>query len=548
MSVLTTIEKNFNYLYTKQNELDKLLAKVNLSIREQQKKNRLKEEISNILSDILSLQCNDVLSTSFYMQVNSIEQEIYNLLDSKKEVLNKLNDKKNNIYKIANKIFPIIYSIDILQNSVHIKVDVEKRLLDLKNTILNYETNKKQLIAIKYLSKKTKAYEEGLIKLVDLIKNYELKQELSFEKKQEIFEIFSNISLNIQNDVNHTKVFNENIISNEAKYTHEYILWYENLFIDMFKDAGLLLPSFYNQIRDIQSDKSIISAYTNKFINFIYRNYVSEINLYIKKLEKNIVKYKSDIELQLGFCYSYDRTSDMEEILNKIQKEKILPSYLLSSNSKELLKYILFDLDISFDNNMELYNILDDLHKCICQVFDNERYIDMYKFNMIQKPIQIAQYRQYYIDVLDEAKEKIISEYINKIDTLIENENLEDCSTSELMNKINNLSNDVKKLEEALEFINKNYRSFGNENFKKYIETIQKRYELFELYQNVVEKKAKFIYKIKAKVELKKESNLIYEFANKKGIKDKLTSELLNDIFKDDNSLKNEVISLIKSN
>lgn len=548
MSVLTTIEKNFNYLYTKQNELDKLLAKVNLSIREQQKKNRLKEEISNILSDILSLQCNDVLSTSFYMQVNSIEQEIYNLLDSKKEVLNKLNDKKNNIYKIANKIFPIIYSIDILQNSVHIKVDVEKRLLDLKNTILNYETNKKQLIAIKYLSKKTKAYEEGLIKLVDLIKNYELKQELSFEIKQEIFEIFSNISLNIQNDVNHTKVFNESIISNEAKYTHEYILWYENLFIDMFKDAGLLLPSFYNQIRDIQSDKSIISAYTNKFINFIYRNYVSEINLYIKKLEKNIVKYKSDIELQLGFCYSYDRTSDMEEILNKIQKEKILPSYLLSSNSKELLKYILFDLDISFDNNMELYNILDDLHKCICQVFDNERYIDMYKFNMIQKPIQIAQYRQYYIDVLDEAKEKIISEYINKIDTLIENENLEDCSTSELMNKINILSNDVKKLEEALEFINKNYRSFGNENFKKYIETIQKRYELFELYQNVVEKKAKFIYKIKAKVELKKESNLIYEFANKKGIKDKLTSELLNDIFKDDNSLKNEVISLIKSN
>lgn len=548
MSVLTTIEKNFNYLYTKQNELDKLLAKVNLSIREQQKKNRLKEEISNILSDILSLQCNDVLSTSFYMQVNSIEQEIYNLLDSKKEVLNKLNDKKNNIYKIANKIFPIIYSIDILQNSVHIKVDVEKRLLDLKNTILNYETNKKQLIAIKYLSKKTKAYEEGLIKLVDLIKNYELKQELSFEIKQEIFEIFSNISLNIQNDVNHTKVFNENIISNEAKYTHEYILWYENLFIDMFKDAGLLLPSFYNQIRDIQSDKSIISAYTNKFINFIYRNYVSEINLYIKKLEKNIVKYKSDIELQLGFCYSYDRTSDMEEILNKIQKEKILPSYLLSSNSKELLKYILFDLDISFDNNMELYNILDDLHKCICQVFDNERYIDMYKFNMIQKPIQIAQYRQYYIDVLDEAKEKIISEYINKIDTLIENENLEDCSTSELMNKINILSNDVKKLEEALEFINKNYRSFGNENLKKYIETIQKRYELFELYQNVVEKKAKFIYKIKAKVELKKESNLIYEFANKKGIKDKLTSELLNDIFKDDNSLKNEVISLIKSN
>lgn len=548
MSVLTTIEKNFNYLYTKQNELDKLLAKVNLSIREQQKKNRLKEEISNILSDILSLQCNDVLSTSFYMQVNSIEQEIYNLLDSKKEVLNKLNDKKNNIYKIANKIFPIIYSIDILQNSVHIKVDVEKRLLDLKNTILNYETNKKQLIAIKYLSKKTKAYEEGLIKLVDLIRNYELKQELSFEIKQEIFEIFSNISLNIQNDVNHTKVFNESIISNEAKYTHEYILWYENLFIDMFKDAGLLLPSFYNQIRDIQSDKSIISAYTNKFINFIYRNYVSEINLYIKKLEKNIVKYKNDIELQLGFCYSYDRTSDMEEILNKIQKEKILPSYLLSSNSKELLKYILFDLDISFDNNMELYNILDDLHKCICQVFDNERYIDMYKFNMIQKPIQIAQYRQYYIDVLDEAKEKIISEYINKIDTLIENENLEDCSTSELMNKINNLSNDVKKLEEALEFINKNYRSFGNENFKKYIETIQKRYELFELYQNVVEKKAKFIYKIKAKVELKKESNLIYEFANKKGIKDKLTSELLNDIFKDDNSLKNEVISLIKSN
>ena len=41
---------------------------------------------------------------------------------------------------------------------------------------------------------------------------------------------------------------------------------------------------------------------------------------------------------------------------------------------------------------------------------------------------------------------------------------------------------------------------------------------------------------------------ILVQKAYKKGIKDKLTSELLNDIFKDDNSLKNEVISLIKSN
>ena len=51
-------------------------------------------------------------------------------------------------------------------------------------------------IVIKELSKKTKLLPR-MEELVDLIKNYELKQELSFEIKQEIFEIFSNISLNI---------------------------------------------------------------------------------------------------------------------------------------------------------------------------------------------------------------------------------------------------------------------------------------------------------------------------------------------------------------
>lgn len=547
MSVLTNVEKNFNYLYTKQNELDKLLAKVNLSIKEQYQKDKLKEEICNILSDILSLQCNDVLSTSFYMQVNAIEQNIYTLLDMKKDKLKVLTQKKSNIYKIANKILPIIYSIDILQNSTHIKIDIEKRLLDLKNTILNYETNKKQLIAIKYLEKKVKIYEEGLLKLINLISNYELKKELSFEIKQEIFNIFSSISLEVQNDINHTKVFNEDVISNDLIYVEEYILWYENLFLDMLKDSGLILPNYYNQLINIKNNKKLPANYIENFVNFIYRNYMSEIALYKKKLVKYITKYKKEIDLQLGYCYSYDGLSNIDEILNKIQNQKILPSYLLTSRSKEMLKYILFDLDISFNSDIELYNILDDLHENICKVFDCEKYIDMYKFNTRYKSIQIAQYRQYYIDVLEKAKENVLTQYINKIDELIESEHLEDCSTTQIMNEIDTLNNDITKLENSLEYISKNYRSFNNENFKTYIDTIQKRYELFELYQSIIDKKSKFLYKVKAKVKLKKESNFIYEFANKKWIKEQLNHELLQDIFKDDNKLFNEINGICKN-
>lgn len=547
MSVLTSVEKNFNYLYTKQSELEKLLGKVNLDLQEQCQKEKLKKELCNILSDILSLQCNDILSTSFYMQVNSIEQSIYNLLNAKKKKLKLLTNKKSNIYITANKILPIIYSIDILQNSTHIKVDIEKRLLDLKNTILNYETNKKQLIAIEYLEKKVKSYEIGLLNIIKLVSNYELKNELSFEIKQEIFNIFSEISLEIQNDINHTKVFNEDIISNELTYVEDYILWYENLFLDMFKDTGLILPSYYNQLMDIKNNKKLPINYIENFINFIYRNYISEISLYKKKLINLINKYKKEIDLQLGYCYSYDGINDINDILNKIQKEKILPSYVLTSHSKDTLKYLLFDLDISFNGGIELYNILDDLHKSICKVFNTEKYLDMYKFNTRYKSIQIAQYRQYYIDVLEEAKEQVLSEYVRKIDELIDNENLEDCSTTQIMNEINNLNDDISKLENALEYINKNYRSFNNENFKTYINTIQKRYEISELYNNIINKKSKLFYKLKAKMKFEEESKFIYEFANKKWIKEQLNYELLQNIFKDDTKLLSEITENVKN-
>ena len=118
MSTLTNLEKKFNYLYVKESELDKLLEKENPIPKEQYQKNKLKEEISDVLSDIFSLQCDDALSTSFFMQVDFIEQKVNKLLEIKHKELDTLYKKKSNVYKIAEKIFSIIYSIDILQNSI----------------------------------------------------------------------------------------------------------------------------------------------------------------------------------------------------------------------------------------------------------------------------------------------------------------------------------------------------------------------------------------------------------------------------------------------
>lgn len=186
MSILSSVEGEFADLYDLQKELDDFLSSIT-SVN-QYEVDKVKNEITNILADVLSLNCNDVLSCSFYMQVNQIEQIIYNVLDEKKKNLDKLINCKNEVYKLASKLFSNIYSIEVLLNSAHIKVDIEKRLLDIKNSIVTLDQNKKRICAINFLKEKNEKYKNGLETLLNIVNEYRRKDEIDFELRKELFE------------------------------------------------------------------------------------------------------------------------------------------------------------------------------------------------------------------------------------------------------------------------------------------------------------------------------------------------------------------------
>ena len=154
-------------------------------------------KISNILTDILSTKCEDVLSASFYLQINNIEQEIYNILDDKKKVLNELLSYKQEICDTAKIIFSLIYSIDILENSFHINIKSPMYLLDIKSLVKSKDVCSKKIIALEFLKEKLNLYKKGMIELIQISSKNKLKSSLSFEKRQKIFNIFSSISLKI---------------------------------------------------------------------------------------------------------------------------------------------------------------------------------------------------------------------------------------------------------------------------------------------------------------------------------------------------------------
>ncbi len=545
MSILTSIEGEFNNLYDLQKELDDFLA--NITNVDQYELIKIKEEITNILSEVLSLQCDDVLSCSFYLQVNQIEQIVYNILNDKKEKLNDLIKCKNEVYKLASKLFSNIYSIEVIQNSAHIKIDIEKRLLDIKNSIVVLETNKKRICAINFLKEKNKKYKEGLAKLLNIINEYRVKEDITFDVKKEIFEIFKSISMTDDVSIQHTKVFNE-VEEDDTVNTFEYVYWYEKTFLELCKMAGVTLPSYSDEIVKSIVDGNLSSRIIDEYAEFISNKYNFEMETLLNKLNEEILKENIDINKQLGYCLTYDNIVNIKDLLYKIQIDKVLPVYLVTSKESKGIEHLLFDLDIEFDENITAFRVINDLHDKVYELFDTNRYMDLYKFNSKYKSRQIAAFRQYYIDILEKSKQEITDKYIEDIENIVKNDKSDNCSTSEFMKKIELLEKDIKILENVLKFINEKYRKFDETNLKIYINTIQKRYNIDNLYENIINNKSRFIYKLKAKACMEQVRKCVCEFANNDDIKFKLQEELIYNLDGCSNELKNEIIEKININ
>ena len=178
-------------------------------------------------------------------------------------------------------------------------------------------------------------------------------------------------------------------------------------------------------------------------------------------------------------------------------------------------------------------------------LFDEEKYLKMYKNNSNLNSIQIANYRQYYISILEIAKENLKEKYKEKIELYIAKKDFSKYKTSDLVEKIKNLENYIDLLKQALDYINKNYRDFGKANLKLYMYSIQSRYNIQNLYDNVIARKSNLAYKVMAKNKLKQQEKYLYEFVNRKDIKQKLQNEIINNIFKDSDNLKEELLNKI---
>ena len=543
MSILSSVEGEFTDLYDLQKELDDFLSSIT-SVN-QYEVDKVKNEITNILADVLSLNCNDVLSCSFYMQVNQIEQIIYNVLDEKKKNLDKLINCKNEVYKLASKLFSNIYSIEVLLNSAHIKVDIEKRLLDIKNSIVTLDQNKKRICAINFLKEKNEKYKNGLETLLNIVNEYRRKDEIDFELRKELFEIFKNVSMSEDIAIQHTKVFNEDETSDIDSC--EYIYWYENIFLKVCDLAGIKLPTFASEMVSSIKDNSFSSRTIKEFTSFVTSKYNFEMESLLEKLNEEIIRENIDINKQLGYCLSYDNVADIKKLLYKIQVDKILPSYLLPSKEVKGIEHLLFDLDVEFDEKITAYRVVNDLHDKVYELFDLGRYMDLYKFNIKYKNRQVAAFRQYYIDILENAKQSIVDKYIEDIENIVRSDTSNNCSTSEFMKKIDELKNEISSLENILKYINTNYRSFSESNLKLYIDTIQKRYDIDNLYEAILNNSSKFMYRLKAKAYMEQVKKYVTEFANNDDIKIKLQKELIEDCSLNlcSDKLKNEIISKI---
>ena len=532
MSLLLNLESNFNYLDSLQHKLDNFFEKKNLSNIDNDKISDIKYEILNTLSDILSIQSTEVLSNSFYTQVNYIEQRIYSLLEVKKSNLNILDDYDLEVDTLRASIISIIYSLDILQNSTHINVDVEKRLLDIKNSVSIIDYNNKKICAINFLKEKLPVYKREFINLLQIVKECSIKDNIPFQTKQEIFEIFKTVTLSGLEKRQYEKVFLENTEENYNNVTTDYIYFYENSFLEMCKMADIKLTSHANEIVKHLNDKNMSFDMLANNISFIIKDYSFQMDNFLKSANDEIRKSTLNMYKYLSFCLTYDGATSLEKLLQKIDSDDILNKYIKDEDIRNKTKILLQSFNIKNRGKIQICNILDDLSNNIKENFDPKRYMELYIYNSKYKNRQIAQFRQYYIDVLEKAKIKVSNMYIERLNKLIKESKIEEYIENEATQKKNELVLQIEVLQQALKYINDNYRNFNDENLKLYINTIQERYNIENLYESVMRKKSKLLYKLKAKSILKKEQNKIYDFANNGKIKEKLQEELINNIFK----------------
>lgn len=544
MSALSSsLKSNLNTLYKSKNEFEWLMTQDNVSLNKVDRLFKLKKEIVYSLSCILSVMSEDILSTSFYTSVNIVEQGILDILREKQIELENIEKPYNINMCDAKRVMSFLYSMEILQNYTSINVRNEEKLLELKNAYLLVNNSKQKEVALTYLLKMLESYSDGIRRIFEFVCEHPKKSELSLENKQEIARIFSNISLGFKEDVIRNKVYNEKIESeNYVPYTKEYFSFYEELFIGLARTCDFNLPRFYFKIEKDLDEVILNNQYISLVSKFICEKYEYDLSNEIGKLKniesENIDKVK-DLVTNLT---KNSRLPNCNELLRKIKDTGMLPNYLIDSNDYTVIFDIATNTDFLFNDEVQVNSVIDDVSKKILEKFDYEEYIKGYKYNKNDIIKQVAHFRQYYISILSDAKKDILKIYQERMENIISNSNLRQYDIKEVNDKISDIKIEIKILQNALKYINKNFREFSKNNLKIYTRAIQRRYHVEDLYENLEKKKLKNSYVSKAKNLIDKEKEYLKSFIDKKVIKEDLCNELLNNVICDDYKLKQEVL------
>lgn len=526
MSILVDITT----LESKKNQFDLLLSSGNLDINDRYKLEILKEEMLNILSNIFSVYSTNVISNSFYLQVNELEKQICDLIIKENEELNVISKEKEKIVDISKKVITYVSSSYILNNDIHIGINIDKRLLDIKNYILDLNINDKRICALSFIESKLTKYTTGLKRLIEIVSEIKQKSSLTFEKRQEIFDILKEISLSQQVDKSHSKMFNEDSLTCDIN-TIDYIKWYENLFLENCNAIGLNLASYYLEICNYLADSDIsvksILSYVDEYITKKYKAQIKAFNTELTNLTN---KTNYELKHQLTHCYSYSEDFNFDNLLVKIESDSSLLNLFDDSNTTDIVKKLHYRSKLSVKNNIILYNVLDELNELINKNFDYNDYLEIYIANSKYKNRQIAGFRAYYMELLESSRKELSKKYSDRIEKTLESINVDKFSIDDIMTKYNNKNAEIEELNQALSYINKNFRDFNEPNIKLYLKSVEDRYSVKNLYEKISSRNSNFIYKLKTKRIIKKELPYIESFINETELLNKLKNTLIDNV------------------
>lgn len=538
MSILADI----NALQNKKSLFDSILEKGQLDIENKYKLEILKEEMLHILSNIFSIYSKNILSTSFYLQVNQIENSIYELIQEKNKALKLAQEQKEQSWKIIKKMITFVYLIDLLQNHVPISMNIEKRLLDLKNNILNKNLLQKRICALKFIEDTLPCYITNLKKLLQIVSEFPNKRTLPFEKRQEIFELFTDISLAIQFDKNHSKMFNEDLYLNDIS-TMDYIKWYETIFLSNCERIGLKLSSYETTLSELLQNHEISLTSILSYIDeLIAKKYHAEIKWYHKTIDDFLKKSDLEMKMQLSSCFTCNGDSNFTPF--NLTDSSFSTDPWKHFKHKQLLQSILQKKKITIKNNLTFLNMKDKLCETIQKNFCVDDYLDIYYANLKHKNKQIAGFEEYYNEILEISKKQLIKNYIDELNHMMDIEIAKPDSFLYAEKNYFELQNQIEELDQALAYINKDYRDFKETHLKLYFNSIEKCYCVNHLYEKISARNSNFLYRLKAKRMIKTEFIFIETFLTDQRIVQNLKNILLEHIITSD-ELRNDLNKML---